>query len=39
MWRNQRVAVVGVPEHLVQLGNTKQVIFASDDGMKVYVTW
>jgi hypothetical protein len=30
---------IGVPEHLVQRDNTKQIIFANDGDMKAYVIW
>ena len=31
--------MVGVPEHVIQRGNNRQVIFAGDGDMKAYVTW
>ena len=39
MPRKPRVSIAGVPEHLIQRGNNWQVIFASDEDMKAYVTW
>jgi putative transposase len=39
MPRKPRVSIVGVPEHIIQRGNNRQVIFASDGDMKAYVTW
>jgi putative transposase len=39
MSRKPRVSVVGVPQHVIQRGNNRQVIFASDGDMKAYVTW
>jgi putative transposase len=34
-----RVPVISVPEHIIQRGNKRQVIFAGDGDMKAYVTW
>jgi putative transposase len=31
--------VVGVPQHVIQRGNNRQVIFAGDGDVKAYVTW
>lgn len=39
MPRKPRVSIPGVPEHVIQRGNNRQVIFASDGDMKAYVTW
>ncbi|WP_363700131.1 transposase [Shewanella sp. CG12_big_fil_rev_8_21_14_0_65_47_15] len=39
MPRKPRVSLAGVPEHVIQRGNNRQVIFACDDDMKAYVTW
>ncbi|WP_221627968.1 transposase [Teredinibacter franksiae] len=39
MPRKPRASVVGVPEHIIQRGNNRQVIFTCDTGMKAYVTW
>lgn len=33
------MSLVGVPEHVIQRGNNRQIIFACDDDMKAYVTW
>ena len=34
MPRKPRVSLAGVPEHLIQRGNNRQVVFASDEDMK-----
>ncbi|WP_341502514.1 hypothetical protein [Gallaecimonas sp. GXIMD4217] len=39
MPRKPRTSVAGVPEHVIQRGNNRQAIFASDDDMKAYATW
>ena len=39
MPRKPRASVVGVPEHVIQRGNNRQVIFTSDEDMKAYVAW
>ena len=39
MPRKPRVSLVGVPEHLIQRGNNRQLISASDEDIKAYVTW
>lgn len=39
MPRKSRVSIVGVPEHIIQRGNNRQIVFAGDDNMKAYVTW
>jgi putative transposase len=39
MPRKPRASLAGVPEHVIQRGNNRQVIFASDEDMKAYVTW
>ena len=39
MPRKPSVSVVGVPQHVIQRGNNRQVIFAGDGDMKAYVTW
>ncbi len=39
MARLNRVAPVGIPVHLVQRGNNRQVCFASAEDMKAYLTW
>jgi hypothetical protein len=36
MPRKPRVSVVGVPQHVIQRGNSWQVIFACDVDMKAY---
>jgi putative transposase len=32
------VSVIGVPQHVIQRGNNRQVIFAGDGDVKAYVT-
>jgi putative transposase len=39
MSRKQRVSIVGLPRHLIQRGNNRQVIFVSDGDLNAYVTW
>jgi len=39
MARLVRVAPVGVPQHIIQRGNNRQVCFASEDDMKAYLNW
>ena len=39
MARKQRVSSVGVPEHLIQRGNNRQVIFACEEDMQAYFGW
>jgi hypothetical protein len=39
MQKKPSVSVVGVPVHVIQRGNNRQVIFAGDGDMKAYVTW
>ena len=39
MPRKPRASAAGVPEHIIQRGNNRQVIFACEDDMKCYVTW
>lgn len=39
MPRKPRASIAGVPEHVIQRGNNRQVIFTSEDDMKAYVTW
>lgn len=39
MPRRPRVALVDVPVHIIQRGNNRQPIFASDDNMRAYLTW
>ena len=36
MPRNPRVSVIGVPQHVIQWGNNRQVIFTGDGDMKAY---
>ncbi len=39
MARLSRVSPIGVPQHIVQRGNNRQVCFASDEDMKAYLGW
>lgn len=39
MPRKSRISIVGVPEHVIQRGNNRQVIFANDEDMQAYITW
>ena len=39
MPRKPRASVVVVPEHVIQRGNNRQVIFTSDEDMKAYIAW
>ncbi|XGA79196.1 transposase [Halomonas sp. CH40] len=39
MPRKPRVSLPGVPEHIIQRGNNRQVIFTSDEDMEAYAAW
>ncbi len=39
MARLARVAPVGVPQHIIQRGNNRQVCFAGEEDMKAYLHW
>lgn len=39
MARLARVAPVGVPQHIIQRGNNRQICFGSDDDFVVYLGW
>ena len=39
MPRKPRVSAAGVAEHVIQRGNNRQVIFATEEDMKCYVAW
>jgi putative transposase len=39
MARKLRASAAGVPEHVIQRGNNRQVVFCNEDDMKAYVTW
>lgn len=39
MARKQRVSTAGVPEHIIQRGNNRQVIFGCEEDMQAYVAW
>ena len=39
MARKLRASSVGVPEHVIQRGNNRQVVFGGEAEMKAYVTW
>jgi len=38
MPRKLRVSLAGVPEHVIQRGNNRQIIFANEEDMQAYVT-
>ena len=39
MPRKPRASAAGVPEHVIQRGNNRQVIFVNEEEQKAYVTW
>ncbi|MCK4841886.1 MAG: transposase, partial [Methylococcales bacterium] len=39
MARLVRVSPVGVPQHIIQRGNNRQVCFGSEEDMKAYLNW
>ena len=39
MARLVRVSPVGVPQHIVQRGNNRQVSFGGEEDMKAYLNW
>lgn len=39
MARKQRISIPGVPEHIIQRGNNRQAIFASEQDMQAYINW
>ena len=39
MARLARVAPVGVPQHIIQRGNNRQVCFGNEEDMKAYLNW
>jgi putative transposase len=39
MARLERVSLVGVPQHIIQRGNNRQVCFGSEEDMKAYLHW
>lgn len=39
MPRRTRLCPAGIPQHVVQRGNNRQVCFASDDDLKAYANW
>jgi putative transposase len=39
MSRLIRVAHVGIPQHVIQRGNNRQICFGSDEDMAVYMNW
>jgi len=39
MARKRRAAPVGVPQHVIQRGNNRQVCFGSEDDMRAYLHW
>lgn len=39
MARLVRVSPVGVPQHIVQRGNYRQICFGGEEDMKAYLNW
>ena len=39
MARLVRVSPVGVPQHIVQRGNNRQVCYGGEEDMKAYLNW
>jgi len=39
MARLPRLCPVGMPQHIIQRSNNRQVYFASEDGFTAYVNW
>ena len=39
MVRLQRVSPIGVPQHIIQRGNNRELCFASEENMKAYLHW
>lgn len=39
MARLSRVSPIGVPEHIIQRGNNRQICFASKEDMRAYLGW
>lgn len=39
MARLQRVSPTGIPQHIIQRGNNRQVCFSSEEDMNVYLNW
>lgn len=39
MVRLTRVAPIGIPQHIIQRGNNRQVCFGSEEDMKAYLSW
>lgn len=39
MARLPRIELVGVPQHIIQRGNNRQVCFASDENLSAYANW
>jgi putative transposase len=39
MARLQRISPLGIPQHIIQRGNNRQVCFASEQDMTVYAAW
>ena len=39
MPRKPRASVIGVPEHVIQRGNNRKVIFTCDEDLKAYIAW
>lgn len=39
MSRTSRIFPVGIPQHIIQRGNNRQVCFASDEDFSAYAQW
>ena len=39
MARLNRVSPIGIPQHIIQRGNNRQVCFGCEEDMKVYLNW
>ncbi len=39
MARRPRISVPGIPQHVIQRGNNRQVCFGKDDDLKAYASW
>ena len=39
MARLARVSPIGIPQHIIQRGNNRQICFAGEEDMKAYLGW
>ena len=39
MARLSRLSAIGIPQHIIQRGNNRQVCFASEQDLACYVYW